>query len=326
MDEMVVPLIAQRKDIVTDAQNPTADDAVYLAYCPERVNPGDPKWSVRNIPRVLGGYSKAGITKAKQFYENILEAEVLLMNSATEAEAVKIVENTFRDINIAYINEMAKSFDHLGIDIMNVIRGAATKPFAFLPHYPGAGVGGHCISVDPYYMIERARGVGFDHQFLKLARHINESMPQYTVERLLKGLAQLNINPKQATVALLGLAYKKDVADIRESPAFDIHRLLEEHGLKIRVYDPFVPEQSTVATLAEAIHGVPGVVVATAHSEFVRELTAPVLTAANVSVVVDGRNCLSADDLAQAGIFYLGIGLSRAPHAATIPSLQSHSR
>jgi nucleotide sugar dehydrogenase len=148
-----------------------------LAHCPERVNPGDPKWTVANIPRVIGAYSAPGMKLAYGFYHSILDAPIKKMGSVNEAEAVKILENTFRDINIAFVNEMAKSFAKLNIDITNVIAGASTKPFAFLSHYPGNGVGGHCISVDPYYMIERGRQAGFDHEFLKLARTINDSMP-----------------------------------------------------------------------------------------------------------------------------------------------------
>ncbi|MFA6474554.1 MAG: nucleotide sugar dehydrogenase, partial [Patescibacteria group bacterium] len=144
-----------------------------LAHCPERIDPGNEKWNVRNIPRCVGALTPRGAQRAAKFYRSIITGEVRVMKSIKEAEATKIIENTFRDINIAYVNELAKSFDVLGIDVYDVIQGAATKPFAFMPHYPSVGVGGHCIAVDPYYLIERARKAGFDHKFLKLAREIN---------------------------------------------------------------------------------------------------------------------------------------------------------
>ncbi|HHH12379.1 MAG TPA: nucleotide sugar dehydrogenase, partial [Candidatus Moranbacteria bacterium] len=142
----------------------------FLAHCPERINPGDPKWNVGNIPRVVGAFTEEGASRAVKFYRSIVDAPIKAMKSIREAEAVKVVENSFRDINIAFVNELAQSFDRLGIDIVDVIDGAATKPFAFLPHYPSCGVGGHCIPVDPYYLIEYAKKAGFDHRFMRAAR------------------------------------------------------------------------------------------------------------------------------------------------------------
>ena len=295
MDEIITPLL---KD------SPT----VHLAHCPERINPGDPKWSVRNIPRVLGSYNDEGSKKALRFYESVLEAPIKIMQTPTEAEAVKILENTFRDVNIAYINEMAQSFAVLGIDITNVIEGAATKPFAFMPHYPSNGVGGHCISVDPYYMIERAKQVGFDHQFLKLARHINESMPAYTVELLLKSVKQAGLKPEEITVAVLGLAYKKDVSDIRNSPALKILELLDEAKIKTKVFDPFIPEKSSVFSLKEALSDVNAVMLACDHSKIVENLSADKLVTGGIKIVIDGKNALDADSISKANILYSGIG------------------
>jgi UDP-N-acetyl-D-glucosamine dehydrogenase len=314
MDEIVRPLLAEQ----TDAN-------VHLAHCPERINPGDSKWTVRNIPRVLGAYSPAAVTRAREFYESVLEAPVKIMASPTEAEAVKILENTFRDINIAFINEMAKSFDVLGIDITNVISGAATKPFAFMPHYPGNGVGGHCISVDPYYMIERARQAGFDHQFLKLARRINESMPAYTIELLEHALHQHGASLAGTTVALLGVAYKKNVADTRNSPALKTLSLLHARGAVVEVYDPFVPRHSTVDSLAAALKRSEVVLLACDHPALVEELLPTTLAAAGIHIVIDGRNALDAGAISANGITYIGIGRGRttlhAPAAlATVSS------
>ncbi|GAG02100.1 unnamed protein product, partial [marine sediment metagenome] len=145
----------------------------YVAHCPERIDPGNKKWTVRNIPRVVGGINKQSTNIAYAFYVEILNSEVIKMSTVKAAEAVKIVENTFRDVNIAFVNELAKSFDKIGIDTVEVIKGASTKPFGFMAHYPGCGVGGHCIAIDPYYLIEKAEKSGFNHKFLKLAREIN---------------------------------------------------------------------------------------------------------------------------------------------------------
>jgi nucleotide sugar dehydrogenase len=301
MDEVVMPLLRSRENL-----------KVEVVHCPERINPGDKKWSVRNVPRVVGGFSKEGVDQAVAFYSSILEADIMPMQTVTEAEAVKILENTFRDINIAFINEMAKSFDRLGIDITNVIKGASTKPFAFMPHYPGCGVGGHCISVDPYYMIKRAADVGFNHRFLKLARQINNSMPAYTTSLLEEGWKHVK-HPENRTVALLGLSYKRDVADLRNSPAFDILRLLKRRKFSVRVFDPYVAKKSTVKSLAEALQGATAIVLACDHAVLVKELTPENLKKAGVELVVDGRNALPAAELTAQSILYYGIGRSHLP-------------
>lgn len=312
MDEVVLPLLRRRRDLTLDVDGAT--NTLYVTHCPERINPGDTTWTIRSIPRVLGGYSKPGIEKAKAFYESILDGQVKVMSSVAEAEAVKILENSFRDVNIAFVNEMAKSFDKLGIDIVNVIEGAATKPFGFLAHYPGNGVGGHCISVDPYYMIERGRQAGFDHEFLKLARTINDSMPVYTVNVLRQGLKQLGLDPKQQSIAFLGVTYKKNVDDTRESPAITILELLKKTHFLVNVFDPHVPRLSTVESLPAALHGATVVMVGADHAEFVKALTPQRLVQAGIKLVVDGKNALDAEGIAAAGILYLGIGRSRHPH------------
>ncbi len=301
MMEVVLPIIEKRPEL-----------HIHIVHCPERVNPGDQKWSVRNIPRVIGGITAEAATLGKEFYESILDASVKEMGSVTEAEAVKILENTFRDINIAFVNEMAKSFDALGIDVKNVIEGAATKPFAFMPHYPGNGVGGHCISVDPYYMIERGRQAGFDHKFLQLARDINNSMPEYAVSLLDRGIQKLGIEDTPVTVALLGLSYKKDIDDIRESPALEMREILEKRSdVALRVYDPHVPHLSTVQSLEEALKDAHVVILATNHTNLCEELTPENLTKHGIRFIVDGKNALDADAIAAAGMLYLGIGRTR---------------
>ncbi|MEX0649988.1 MAG: nucleotide sugar dehydrogenase [Candidatus Andersenbacteria bacterium] len=303
MDEVVIGLLKTRSDLKLEG-----NDALQVVHCPERINPGDKQWTIRNIPRVIGGYTEQATQAGKEFYESIVEAEIKPMGSLTEAEAVKIFENTFRDINIAFVNEMAKSFDKLGINVTNVIAGASTKPFAFLAHYPGNGVGGHCISVDPYYMIERARQVGFDHQFLKLARQINDSMPQYALELMDHGLQKLGVS--DPTVALLGLAYKKNIDDVRESPCLTIRSMLEERNVNLRVFDPHVLKDSTVSSLEEATQDAQVVIIGTNHDEFVEQLTPEFLQSHNVKLIVDGKNALDESAIKNAGILYYGIGRS----------------
>lgn len=279
----------------------------YLSHCPERINPGDTQWDVSNIPRVVGSLDPMGLEKTYEFYKSIVDAEIKLMNTVKEAEAVKVVENSFRDINIAFVNELAMSFSKLDIDVVNVIKGASTKPFAFLAHFPGCGVGGHCIPVDPYYLIEYAKKKGFHHEFLSLARKINNKMPMFTVQRLTSALEEKNMRIKDSKVAVLGVAYKPEIEDYRESPALRIIEELEDIAAEVRVYDPFVPKKSTVKSLEEALSGADAVVIATAHKEF-KNLTPEKLKQHNIKVVVDGRNFLEKSGLVKAGIIYKGIG------------------
>jgi UDP-N-acetyl-D-glucosamine dehydrogenase len=158
-EEIVIPILEKNTAL-------KAGEDFYVAHCPERIDPGNTNWDVETIPRVVGSLEKIGLTKAMDFYGSILISKVKPMNNLKEAEAVKIIENVFRDINIAFVNELAMSFQRLGIDVVNVIEGAGTKPFAFMPHFPGCGVGGHCIPVDPYYLIDYAKKNGFRHEFL----------------------------------------------------------------------------------------------------------------------------------------------------------------
>jgi nucleotide sugar dehydrogenase len=280
---------------------------VFIAHCPERINPGDKKWNVTNIPRVVGSFDAKGLKMAQEFYESIVDGTIRPMHSIREAEAVKIVENSFRDINIAFVNELAKSFEKLDIDVKDVILGAATKPFAFMPHFPSRGVGGHCIPVDPYYLIERAKKSGFDHEFLKLARKINNSMPGYTVELLTDCLKQIKKNIKGARIGVLGISYKANVDDVRESPAIKIISLLKNAGAKLETFDPHILAKSTVKTLKEILQKSEAIIVVTNHKEFV-EINPSVFKKYGIKVIIDGMNCLDKDKIRKSGIIYRGIG------------------
>lgn len=276
-----------------------------FAHCPERVNPGDEHWDVRVIPRVLGALDERALERATKLYEKFVDAHITKMQSIREAEAVKMIENAFRDVNIAFVNELAIAFDRAGIDIVNVIRGATTKPFGFMPFLPGCGVGGHCIPVDPYYLIRLGRTNGFEHQFLITARHINSTMPLYAVDVLERALRKKKKKLAESTVALLGLTYKPDVPDMRESPAIVIRDTLIQKGASVRTYDPYVP--STADTLEGALRGADAALIATDHKELCT-LTPDYLEKCGVGVVVDGRNCLDKALFIDSTVLYRGIG------------------
>ena len=286
----------------------TVGEDVFIAHCPERVNPGDKKWNVSNLPRVVGSFDQKGLELALEYYRNVSTGEIRPMKSIREAEAVKIVENSFRDVNIAFVNELARSFDKLNIDIKDVIEGASTKPFAFMAHYPSCGVGGHCIAVDPYYLIEHAKRVGFDHKFLKIAREINNAMPEYTVEKLQDALNLVKLPMNGTTIGVLGLAYKANVDDTRESPSFDVIKHLEKHLAKVETFDPHIIKKSSTKSLEEILEKAQAIVVCTNHKEFIETLTPELLKQYNIQVVIDGKNCLDKDMFEKEGLIYRGIG------------------
>jgi UDP-N-acetyl-D-glucosamine dehydrogenase len=270
---------------------------VYLAFCPERIDPGSQEWSLEKIPRVLGSISDEGIDKAKEYYSEILEGDIFEASSIEVAEASKVTENSFRDINIAFVNELAKTYDNLGISTKEVIEAASTKPFGFMAHWPGCGVGGHCIPVDPYYLIEESKGKGYDPKLLSHAREINESMPSYTVQRVMEGLNELGKPVKGTKIGLLGLAYKGGVDDTRRSPAFEIKEKLEALGADVKTFDPHV--ESDVESL-EGLDDRECLVIATDHDEF-KELEERNFA----ELIVDGRNMLDPKRLEAK---YIGVG------------------
>jgi UDP-N-acetyl-D-glucosamine dehydrogenase len=277
----------------------------FLAHCPERINPGDEKWNVSNIPRVVGGLTKKCGILAKEFYDSILDTKTVLLSQIKAAEATKILENTFRDVNIAFINEMAQSFYNMDIDIKEVIRGASSKPFGFMPHYPSIGVGGHCIAVDPYYMIQRGKVAGFNHEFLIRARKINSEMSKYTANLIQDSLNELSLPIKGTKISILGLSYKPNIADDRESPSYDLIKILKNKGADLKIFDPYFTDKSNVKSLSEAINDVDCIVIATSHKEFLDDLN----LFKNCKLLVDGKNCLNKNDVLNMGIIYRGIGV-----------------
>jgi nucleotide sugar dehydrogenase len=277
---------------------------LHLGVTPERVDPGNEEWPLERIPRVTSALTSDGRRRIHGFYDGLLEAEVHPVAEPEIAESAKIVENAFRDVNIAFVNELARSFDELGIDTTAVLDAAATKPFGFMRFAPGAGVGGDCIPVDPYLLIERAERTGFDHQLLKMSRSVNDRMPEYVVTKAIKALNDEGVLPKTATVVLLGRAFKPGVADDRNSPYHHIRRGLEEFGVTVETFDPYFPEESTVES---PYVGADGLVLVTDHEEF-RPLDWGRVADNDVSVLVDGRNVYDPERLRDHGIAYVGVG------------------
>ena len=212
----------------------------FLCFSPERVDPGNPNFQTLNIPKVVGGITPACTKMGALFYEQALE-KVVPVSSTQVAEMVKLLENTFRMINIGLVNEMALMCDRMGINVWEVIDAAATKPFGFMPFYPGPGLGGHCIPIDPFYLSWKSKQAGVEARFIELAGAINGQMPHFVVEKIQNALNDHSKPVKGSHIHILGVAYKRNIDDVRESPALDIMLLLERRGAKVTYSDPFVP-------------------------------------------------------------------------------------
>src|SRR5436190_5165746 len=232
-DEVLLPMLS--------ATGLKLDEDFLLAFSPERVDPGNPEFQTHNIPKVVGGVTDDSTEAAAYLYSQIVR-EVHAVTSARVAEAAKLLENTFRAVNIGMANEMARLCYALGIDTWEVIRAAATKPFGFMPFYPGPGIGGHCIPLDPQYLSWKARQHGFDSRFIGLAEEVNSRMPEHVVQLVSDGLNDDRKAMNGARVLLLGVAYKRDIDDVRESPALSIIDRLRSKGCEVRYHDPFVRE------------------------------------------------------------------------------------
>ena len=232
-DEVLQPMFEEKSCVL--------DEDFLLAFSPERVDPGNPQFQTHNIPKVVGGVSKDSTETAALLYSQIVE-KVFPVSSARVAEACKLWENTFRAINIGMANEMARLCNALGIDTWEVVKAAATKPFGFMPFFPGPGIGGHCIPLDPHYLSWKARQHGFDSQFITLAEQVNSSMPRYVAGLVRDALNDQQKSVKGSKILILGVAYKKDIDDMRESPALSVIDLLRSRGADVVYHDPFVPE------------------------------------------------------------------------------------
>ena len=279
------------------------DEDFLLAFSPERVDPGNPQFQTHNIPKVVGGCTQDSTEAAAALYGEIVN-HVHPVSSARVAEAAKLLENTFRAVNIGMANEMARLCYALGIDTWEVIRAAATKPFGFMPFYPGPGIGGHCIPLDPHYLSWKARQHGFDSRFIGLAEEVNSRMPEHVVTLVADGLNDEEKSLKGSHVLLLGAAYKKDINDVRESPALSIIDRLRAKGANVSYHDPFVEEVRfddahtegggeplrSVALTDEELQSADCVVIVTDHSQIDYKRVTGL-----ASLVVDTRNALNGE-------------------------------
>jgi UDP-N-acetyl-D-glucosamine dehydrogenase len=213
----------------------------YLAFSPERVDPGNTKFTTKNTPRVVGGITPRCTRVAKAFYEQVIGV-IVAMSSTKAAEMVKLLENTFRSVNIGLVNEVALMCDRLDINVWEIIDAAASKPFGFMPFYPGPGLGGHCIPIDPHYLSWKLKSLNYYARFIELAGDINSHMPEYVVDRIRRVLNEHGKSVKNSNILILGVTYKRDIKDTRESPALDVIKLLEKEGARLHYNDPYVPE------------------------------------------------------------------------------------
>ncbi len=265
----------------------------FLAFSPERVDPGNATWQTRNTPKVVGGITRACARVACALYQPAIER--LVPVSTTEAaELVKLLENTFRSVNIGLVNEMAIVCDKLGVDVWEVIEAAATKPFGFMKFLPGPGLGGHCIPIDPHYLAWKMRGLNYKTRFIDLAGELNTEMPLFWVRKVSEALNLQGRAVRGASVLVLGVAYKRNIDDIRESPALDIIRLLEGQGARVSYHDPHVPcftedghEYRSVALTPETVRAADCVMVVTDHSAIDYRLIRR-----EAKLVVDTRNAM----------------------------------
>lgn len=269
----------------------------FLAYSPERENPGDKVYTTEKIPKVVGGVTPECSRVAKALYDQIIKKTVPV-SSPKVAEATKIMENVFRSVNIAMVNEMKMIFDRMGIDVWEVIQAASTKPFGFMPFFPGPGYGGHCIPVDPFYLAWKAKEVDQPTKFIELAGEINIFMPYYVVTKTIEALNENGKSIKGAKILILGLAYKEDIDDQRESPSLKIISLLKKHGAEVSYNDPYVPQASgyrdypglvleSVELTGSILKVSDAVVIVTAHSDYDFDWIAK-----NASLIIDTRNAI----------------------------------
>ena len=284
----------------------TVGEDFFLAFSPERVDPGRQDWTTINTPKVVGGITPACSEVAAAWYSQALQS-VVPVSSAEVAEMAKLLENTFRMINIGLVNEMALMCDRLGVDVWEVIDAAATKPFGFMKLTPGPGLGGHCIPIDPLYLSWKLRALNYTARFIELASEINTGMPRYVVGKVQDALNEQNKPLKGSRVLVLGAAYKPDIDDVRESPALDVIGLLEQKGAKVSYHDPYIPrlrhegwEMFSVTDLESAIRDTDCLVIVTNHTSY--DYSAILKDA---RLIVDTRNALGAQGKHNPKVFRL---------------------
>jgi UDP-N-acetyl-D-glucosamine dehydrogenase len=231
-EEVVQPILERR--------GLKAGEDFFLAFSPERVDPGNEKWNTKNVPKVVGGLTPNWSALARALYEASIDTDIEV-GSPRVAEMVKLLENTFRAVNIGLVNELALMCDRLGMSVWEVVDAAATKPFGFMPFYPGPGLGGHCIPIDPFYLSWKVKEVGFEARFIELAGHVNGAMPHHVVEKIADALNSHSKSVRGSSVLILGISYKRDIDDVRESPALDVMAALHQKGARVGYHDPYLP-------------------------------------------------------------------------------------
>lgn len=268
----------------------------YLAFSPERVDPGNTKFKFHQVPKVIGGISSKSTEIGEMLYGKIAE-KVIPVYSAEIAESTKMLENTFRAVNIALVNELKIVFEKMGVDVWEVINASSTKPYGFMPFYPGPGWGGHCIPIDPFYLSWKAKRRGIEAKFIELAGEINTNMPYYVVSKAEEGLNRCNKSLKDSKLLILGVAYKKDIDDIRESPSVELIEILKEKGAKVFYNDPYIPKitgmrqhnivMDSVELTKKILKEADCVIIATAHTCYDYKWIYD-----NANLIVDTRNAI----------------------------------
>ncbi len=291
-----------------------------LAYCPERYNPGDDAHSIEKVARVVGGITPEWADITRELYQFIIEEDIQVLRNIKTAEAAKVIENTQRDLNIALVTELAMIFEKLGIDVMEVIKGASSK-WNFNEYYPGGGVGGHCLPVDPYYLVKKAKELGYQSKVIAAGRTINDYMPKHVFGLITDALNDNERSVKNSKIVVLGLSYKENVGDDRESPSVQLIGELERNQALITIVDPYIQETAIYGTLEEtelygkvesdvynALDGAHALVLMTAHDEF-RELDfEKIKKLMKLPIIIDGRRIFNPKDLEDMGFYYRGIG------------------
>ena len=282
-DEVILPLL--------EKTGLKAGEDFFLCFSPERVDPGNANFQTKNIPKVVGGVTAACTELGRLFYSQALE-KVVPVSSTQVAEMVKLLENTFRMINIGLVNEMAVMCDGMGINVWEVIEAAATKPFGFMPFYPGPGLGGHCIPIDPFYLSWKTKQAGIEARFIELAGYINGQMPHFVVNKVQNALNDQGKAVKGSKIHVFGVSYKKDIEDVRESPALDIIHLLQRRGAHVSFSDPHVDQirlEDSVMNVSEpdAVKAADCAVIVTDHSAFDYDTLVR-----DAKLIVDSRNAL----------------------------------
>jgi len=286
--ELVLPTLTENSGL-------KVGEDIFVAFSPERVDPGREDWTTKNTPKVIGGMTETCTEVSSTWYSQALD-KVVPVSSTEVAEMAKLLENTFRMINIGFVNELALMCDRLGVDVWEVIDAAATKPFGFMKFTPGPGLGGHCIPIDPLYLSWKLRSLNYTARFIELASEINTSMPRFVISKVQDALNEHQKSLKGSDVLILGAAYKPDIDDLRESPSIDVIRLLQQKGARVSYHDPYIPRIKhddwiidSITNLDNAVKKADCVVIVTNHSayDYVSLLK-------NAQLIVDTRNALGA--------------------------------